>query len=76
MPAAVAAGAEDAALRIAQAGMIDRADRDVAAGGERRGEEDGQDEHSHEGTIGGPAPPYQKPCRSRSSARRRRSGSL
>jgi hemolysin D len=49
--AAIAAGAERAALRVAEAGMIDRADRDVAAGGERRGHEEGEDEQSHRGTI-------------------------
>jgi hypothetical protein len=59
VPAAIAAGAEHAALRIARAGMIDRADRDVAAGGERRGHERREDEHSHRANIGAPPVPIQ-----------------
>jgi hypothetical protein len=58
MAAAVAAGAERAALRIGMAGMIDRADRDVAAAG-KTGDEHREDQHSHRGNMGAPSSPQQ-----------------
>lgn len=46
MPAAVAARAEHAALRIAEAGMIDRPDGNIAAGGEHGGDDEGERSHA------------------------------